>query len=149
MRSRLLIVASISSLAIGIPAAFAAHRSMEAELGAALSGKSEPMHGPSKGHGVVNLTVNSDNGKVCWTFEGIAGIDKPTAAHIHKAPVGKEGAVVVPLGGAFKTKGCVTASKKTVAAIEAKPRAYYVNVHTKKYPAGAIRGQLHTGMAHM
>jgi hypothetical protein len=39
--------------------------------------------------------------------------------------------------------------KTLVAAIESSPKAYYVNVHTAKYPAGAIRGQLRVGMAHM
>jgi hypothetical protein len=42
-----------------------------------------------------------------------------------------------------------TASKKTIEAIESHPNAYYVNVHTAKYPNGAIRGQLVAGMVHM
>jgi hypothetical protein len=29
-----------------------------------------------------------------------------------------------------------------VKALEANPKSYYVNVHTKRYPSGAIRGQL-------
>jgi hypothetical protein len=33
-------------------------------------------------------------------------------------------------------------SKSLLAAIKKKPSAYYVNVHTKKYMGGAIRGQL-------
>jgi hypothetical protein len=36
----------------------------------------------------------------------------------------------------------VNASKTVVAAILKTPGAYYVNIHTKKYPDGAIRGQL-------
>jgi hypothetical protein len=36
----------------------------------------------------------------------------------------------------------VKASKSLISAIEKKPGAYYVNIHTAKYPAGAIRGQL-------
>ena len=41
-----------------------------------------------------------------------------------------------------KHSGCVTAKKSVIAAIIAKPHDYYVNVHTKKYGAGAVRGQL-------
>ena len=123
--------------------------SMHPELGAKLTGKVEVPEGSPTGHGIVNLTLNAAKGTVCWTFAGIAGIGKPSAAHIHKAPPGKAGPIVVPLGGAYKAKGCTTAAKKLVAAIEASPNAYYVNVHTAKYPAGAIRGQLVAGMVHM
>ncbi len=77
------------------------------------------------------------------------GLGKPSAAHIHRAPASKAGPVVVPLGAAYKAKGCTSAAKKTIEAIESHPNAYYVNVHTAKYPNGAIRGQLIAGMVHM
>jgi hypothetical protein len=35
------------------------------------------------------------------------------------------------------------ADPELVADIAANPSEYYVNVHNKPYPAGAIRGQLH------
>ena len=34
------------------------------------------------------------------------------------------------------------AAKSLITAIAKSPSAYYVNIHTIKYPAGAIRGQL-------
>ena len=95
-----------------------------------------------------HLTLDASKGTVCWTFAGVSGIT-PVVAHIHKAAVGKAGPIVVPLGGAYKPKGCTTALKTTVAAIETHPNSYYVNIHTKLYPAGAIRGQLVAGMVHM
>jgi len=64
-------------------------------------------------------------------------------------PAGKAGPIVVALGGHYKAKGCTSAPKKTIEAIESNPNAYYVNVHTAKYPNGAIRGQLVAGMVHM
>ncbi len=104
--------------------------------------------GSPVGHGIVNLNLKAGSGKVCWTFK-IVGLPKPSAAHIHRARPGKAGPVVVPLGGSYKAKGCTTAPKKTIEAIESNPNAYYVNVHTAKYPNGAIRGQLIAGMVHM
>ena len=101
----------------------------------------------ARGHGIVNLDLKSA-GKVCWTFD-IVGVGKPTAAHIHRGAAGVAGPIVVPLGGAFKTKGCTAAPKSVIEKIESSPNAYYVNVHTAKYPNGAIRGQLVVGMVHM
>lgn len=79
---------------------------------------------------------------MCWTFK-VKGLDTVNAAHIHKAPKGKSGNVVVAFfASKLKAKGCVAAPKAVVAAIAKNPTAYYVNIHTNKYPAGAIRGQL-------
>jgi hypothetical protein len=80
---------------------------------------------------------------------GQVGPEARAALPAHRAPAGKAGAIVVPLGGAFKLKGCTSAGKKLIEAIESRPGGYYVNVHTAKYPNGAIRGQLVAGMVHL
>lgn len=68
------------------------------------------------------------------------------AAHIHQAPAGAPGPVVVPLfSGSFPGTAilgaCVPANGQG-AAILANPSAYYVNIHSTTYPAGAVRDQL-------
>ena len=144
MRVRILLAGSVAACAI--PAlALAGPKAMHPELSAKLVGSVEIPKGSPKGHGIVNFTLDAAKGTVCWHFEGIGGIDKPVVAHIHKGPAGKVGPVLVPLGGTYKAKGCTSAAKKTVEAIESDPNAYYANIHTAKYPNGAIRGQLHAG----
>jgi hypothetical protein len=107
-----------------------------------MSGIQAVPSGEPKGRGSAKITLNAAKGKVCFDLTW-AKIGTPTAAHIHKGATNKSGNVVVPLfAGKAKHKGCVSAAKTVVAAIVKKPDGYYVNVHTSKYPAGAIRGQL-------
>jgi CHRD domain len=98
---------------------------------------------PKRSHGSGDVTITITGSKVCWKFTGLKGIDKPIAAHIHKGKTGHPGPVVVPLGARYTAHGCIFPSPSTAKAIEANPKGYYVNVHTRKYPDGAIRGQLH------
>lgn len=145
MRTRLLAAATL--IAAAIPAlAFAANAAMSPVESAKLVGKTEVPKGSPTGSGIVVLHLDAKKGTVCWVFEKVAGIDKPLAAHIHKGASGKSGPVVAPLGATYKAKGCAKAPTKVIAAIEEHPSSYYANVHTKKYPAGAIRGQLVVGM---
>jgi hypothetical protein len=90
------------------------------------------------------ITLRGKSHQVCWTFTAVKGFDKPTFAHIHLGPKGRAGNIVVPLstGPTFKPKGCVTASAPIISAIAKNPKGYYVNIHSKKYPGGAIRSQL-------
>lgn len=134
--------------ALVIPAlAVAASSAMSPVVSAKLAGKAEaPTKGDPNGKGIVVLHLDAKKGTVRWDFKGVSGIDRPTASHIHKAAQGKAGPVFVPLGAAYKASGTVKASKKAIAAIEEHPNRYYVNIHTKKYPNGAIRGQLVAGM---
>jgi hypothetical protein len=96
--------------------------------------------------GQAIVIVNPVRDTVCflarWT-----GIDGTVvAAHIHLAPVGTPGPVVVPLfAGTFEgtdmARGCVSANG-LADDILANPSAFYINIHSTVYPAGAIRTQL-------
>jgi hypothetical protein len=130
---------------VGLAAALALTSAASArvtELSAKLTGAAEVMPKADGGSGNAQIKLNASTGKVCWAFTKLKGIKSATASHIHRGAKGKAGPVVVPLGGSFKAKGCTTASKATVRSILKKPSAFYVNIHTKRFPSGAIRGQL-------
>jgi hypothetical protein len=96
------------------------------------------------GSGFFSYTIDGD--EICYTLS-VKGLSaNPVAAHIHVAQRGVAGPVVVPLltptGATSTVSECKTASESVLAAIEADPGAYYVNVHTPNYPAGEVRGQL-------
>jgi CHRD domain len=110
-------------------------------LHATLSGKVEVPKGDPDGSGTAEVKINGT--QVCWEIKA-AKVGTLMAAHIHKGGPGVAGPVVVPFGKTYKSKGCTAASASLAAAIKKSPSAYYVNVHNAKYPAGALRGQLHS-----
>src|SRR4051812_10854800 len=138
VKLRLLIFAALVG-ALVPTLAFAAPQ--KGSLHATLTGKAEAPKADPDGRGTAEIKITGR--RVCWEIR-VTRIGKPSAAHIHKGKPGVAGPVVVPLGGVFKAKGCTTASGAVARAIQAHPRAYYVNVHNAKSPNGAVRGQLHS-----
>jgi hypothetical protein len=99
--------------------------------------------GDPDGSGLARITLNAGQATVCWELT-VRDIMPATAAHIHKAPAGEPGPIVVPLSPptSGSSRGCTTASPTLIADIIENSEEYYVNVHNDEYPAGAIRGQL-------
>jgi CHRD domain-containing protein len=122
-------------------------------LAAVLTGAQEaPGPGDPDGRGLFVATVKDD--RLCYVLTS-RKTEPPMAAHIHMAPRGVPGGIVIGLTPPTKgfSAGCLTAvsddqnsamvlTKSELAAIVAHPSAFYVNTHTMSMPAGAIRGQL-------
>jgi len=144
VRLRLISLFVLVAVAVPAVALAASHAAKPLKFEAYLLGKSEVPKGAPSGKGTAKITITGT--KVCWKFTGVKGIDKVTASHIHVGTAGKSGNVVVAFfAGSLKSTGCVTATAAAVKGIEKNPKGYYVNIHTLKFPAGAIRGQLHAG----
>ena len=116
------------------------------QLTATLTGAAEvPGPGDPNGSGTATLTLNSGQEQICFTIT-VEGITLPAiGAHIHEAPLGEPGDIVVPLTPPDQdgvASACVGASRDLIKDIRKHPSAYYVNVHTIDFPGGAIRGQL-------
>ena len=111
-----------------------------------LTGEVErPVPGDPDGSGVAVVQLDPATGEVCWVFK-VRDVEPIFAAHIHIAPAGSPGPVVIPLAPpdapSGVSMGCTTASQALVSAIVNDPSGYYVNVHNAPYPGGALRGQL-------
>jgi len=107
--------------------------------------------GDPDGRGEVYVFgIDGDPTTLCYVLL-VDKIAPATAAHIHEAPAGTNGPVVVNLAapGDGNAADCLTEDEagkfvggQTVADILANPSDYYVNVHNADYPGGALRGQL-------
>lgn len=106
-----------------------------------LSGDQEIPPATTTGSGTATINVAPDK-----TVRGrvtIAGMT-PTVAHIHEAPAGKNGPIVIPLvQTAADTWSVPEGAKLTDAQYESyKAGALYYNVHSAAYKGGEIRGQI-------
>jgi hypothetical protein len=135
------LLAMLAALVLALPASAGVVR---ATLEANLTGEQEvPGPGDPNGRGEAEVKVFRE--KVCYTLkvERIRLTD--LAAHIHKGRRGVAGPIVVPLKpptGGFSS-GCKNIKPSLSEALREHPARYYVNVHNRKYPDGAVRGQLH------
>jgi hypothetical protein len=120
-------------------------------LSTVLTGGAErPGPGDPDASGTAFVTLNQGQGEVCYTltWQDIDGT--VSRAHIHQAPVGAPGPIVVAFfeaqafPGTGSDSNCVTnVDPELIKDIRQHPDAYYVNIHsTPNFPAGAVRGQL-------
>lgn len=105
----------------------------------------------SDASGFFSYTIEGD--QLCYTLEVRNLTSQPVGAHIHPGDRNEAGGIAVPLitppATTSTVSDCITAAEGSavltpaeLAAIEADPRSFYVNVHTTQYRPGEIRGQL-------
>jgi hypothetical protein len=153
---RRLILCLLATCLVGMPTGSVA--SAKSNLGvmcvlhAKLAAKNETPSTTSVAKGHTLIKVRND-GAIEFKTQ-INNKDRGTffAGHIHQAPVGVAGPIVVPLfvpptpatsARHIKQSGLATPNAGTTgAALCQNPSAYYVNYHTTAFPGGAIRGQL-------
>ena len=111
-------------------------------LATELTGEEEVPPGDPAGSGSA-LIVPVSPEAVCFVLTA-SGIDPAMAAHIHEAPPGEAGPIVLPLTAPTNgaSGGCSEADPALVGDLQQRPSDFYVNVHNAPFPEGAIRGQL-------
>ena len=122
------------------PPVFAADLSGEAEV---------PGPGDPAGTGRIEIETGGE-GELCIDMVADGLDSEVTDAHVHEAPAGKSGPPVIPIGRPTESAGdrdtwtdvCVEVDAAVFDRMVADPGAFYANVHTGTFPAGAVRGQL-------
>ena len=116
------------------------------QLRASMDGAQETPPNNSPGTGTASFTRTAP-GELSYTYQYQGLVGGVTACHIHKAPIGVPGDVVIPLSTNNGTmSGTVSDTAQADPAllddICANPGEYYINLHTNVFPGGEIRGQL-------
>jgi hypothetical protein len=108
-----------------------------------MTGAADSPGGAPHGRGVAIIAFHGA-GKLCYRFAHLHGFVDATVAHIHAGTIGRSGPVVVALwtGPKLHHRGCRAISPPLSHAIWRQPGAFYVNVHSRRYPGGAVRAQL-------
>jgi hypothetical protein len=111
----------------------------------AMEGTSERPAGDPDGAGTSTVRIRRDAGQLCFRL-AVRNITLPTAAaHIHRGAAGVAGPVIIPLtapGDTGVSSGCTAVPEALLDEILANPAGFYSNVHTRDFPAGAVRAQL-------
>ena len=148
MGKRFAILSGVVALALAMTAVATAKNGGR-PLSTTLTGAAvAPGPGDPDATGDADLRLNQGQERICFDVSW-ADVDGTVfAAHIHEAPVGVPGPIVVPLfegsfAGTDAVSDCVDVEKGLVKDIRKHPAEYYVNVHnTPGFEAGAVRGQL-------
>ena len=137
-----LAVCVLGALLLALPS-FATGATPHSTLKASLTGEKE-VPGPGDKDGSGQAVVKVYEARVCYTLE-VQGIEPATAAHIHRGGPNVAGDIVVELRAPTdgSSEGCKAISQALSKKLRENPRKYYVNVHNKPFPDGAVRGQLH------
>jgi len=138
-RALVLLLALATTLLMAVPA-LGGGRPLSAEL----SSDNEVPSSETGASGTAHVTLNQGQGEVCVDIETSDLSGAVVAGHIHQAPAGSNGVVVVNLGvNAADFSACVDGvDKALIKDIRKNPAEYYINIHTVTVPSGEVRGQL-------
>lgn len=163
---RLLVLAIVTLLALSMSGAALAQTEDSHLFAAHLTGDQEVPPVGTSATGRVLYHLSEDHTSLDYLLIATS-IDNVTMAHIHLAPVGENGGVVVWLygpqaspthvftfGGLLFVQGTITV-EDLVGTLEGSESldpllaemesgGAYTNVHTEQYPSGEIRGQIYT-----
>jgi hypothetical protein len=155
------VVVLLAVAIVALPLASAQGRPFDITLSGAEEVDPPNPHGDDD-RGSVRLTINVGQRTVCWQFGELTlteGDALPHMSHIHEAPRGVAGGIVLTLFGMPENTNadntppaptsyptgtvCVEGVERSLLVdISRSPQNYYVNMHNTQHPTGVVRGQL-------
>lgn len=110
-----------------------------------LSGAQQVPPVKTAGTGTAHLTYDAATRVMRWTITYSGLSSAATMAHFHFGAEGKNGPVEIWLTKRGKPVSSPITGQATLSKVEVKHLMsddWYINLHTKKHPAGELRGQV-------
>lgn len=91
----------------------------------------------------AEVFAGSGTGRLCYYLD-LDELDDATGVALHRGGEGAEGEAVIALSlpGPDGDEVCITADAALLGEVLADPEAFYVQITSRRHPAGAVRGQL-------
>jgi hypothetical protein len=136
--------ASAASSPDGSPAADTVYLVSSLQGRNEVPGTKGPVNDPD-GRAVEVVKINGSKVSFSVRWQGISA---PTEGHIHAGGAGVNGDVKIELFSSARSGNTASGSVRVkdtslLAALVADPGSFYANLHTRQFPGGALRGQLH------
>ena len=165
MQKRLVWFVALALMVLLATGGVATAKQTTVTLTARLSGAQEVPAADPDGSGKAVVEIDVEAGEVCFDVKSLSDTATPNRGHIHEAPAGVNGPIVVPFfelrpppadPGApasdprndeieqGRIQDCVPGDPAVLARIVANPAGFYVNVHNTRFPGGSLRCQLET-----
>ena len=94
------------------------------------------------GSGVAIISINAATNQLCWKISSLTNVPSPTQVRLFQNFSGASGHNGYKLGHGYQPSGCIPVERVILGLFEAKPQRFFVNVHSARYPGGAVRGPL-------
>lgn len=112
---------------------------------ATLTGAEVVGRGDPDGYAKAELTVTDELNQVCYDINDLRNLGSVTSAGIYRGAQGVTGTLVVRLREANEGgwKNCVGRAEWLEDRLERSSGAYYIQLSTRDFPNGAVRGQFY------
>jgi CHRD domain len=135
-------VGAAAALAIALPLVPAGATTTTTEITTQMDGQQEVPPADANGTGDAFFFFPANDPRALCYVLIVDQIRPATVAHIHRGGVGVVGPPVVDLRAPSDGDSAACVQTRLADNIVANPARFYVNVHNRRFPDGAIRGQL-------
>ncbi len=98
--------------------------------------------GSPNGSALAMINVYPPKGELCWQFTQLVNVPSPTVARLFRNFPGATGEGGYFLGHKYSPSGCIKVESVVLELIVDKPEQFFVNIHNRQFPGGAVRGPL-------
>lgn len=143
-KARTFAVVAVLAAPLAVPASVGAASVLKARMTGAQIVNDDG--GAPRGVGQATLTVDEAVGRVCFeiAYSGLGG--RAMAGYLREGDPGQMARPALTLfadRAASPARGCIgDVRARTITALSEHPAAHYVDLATRRFPKGAVRGQL-------